>query len=72
MIPLTQATPGALHASWPMLEFQVLTNVAPLAAAALASTWLSCCSSPLKYSMSPAVIGTSGQQLVPLVGRPSG
>ena len=71
-IPLTQATPGGLHASCPMLEFQVSTKVAPLAAAVCASTLLRCCSSQLKYLMSPAVTGTSGQQLVPLVGQPVG
>jgi hypothetical protein len=55
-----------------MLEFQVSTKVAPFAAATFASTWLRPCSSELKYLMSPAEIGTSGQQLVPLVGRPAG
>ena len=71
-IPLTHATPGGLHASWPMLEFQVSTNVAPFEAATLVSTWFRPCSSELKYLMSPALIGTRGQQLVPLTGSPSG
>lgn len=48
MIPLTQATPGGLQASWPMLEFQVSTKVALCLAAAVAMTWFSCCSRPLK------------------------
>ena len=72
MIPLTQAVPGDLQASWPMLDVNVSTYLAPLALAALRSTVLSDVSSELMYVMSPAEIGTSGQQAGAVGGQAVG